>query len=248
VRPPLASRRLVGLYGSGGVLGAAISGTLFWARLPWLAALAAWGAAALLVLAVLYLRATAGDDPARALRSGWTAVAYRLGLLPYRLLQYAWIVVRRLQAREPAMQAIGERIVLGGRALWWDCAAVRRLGIGASVDLAAELPEAPCVLRAVGERYFAAPALDGGAPPDATFDAAVDHAVEWANQGTRVLVHCALGHGRSALVAAAALVALGEVPDVDAAVARLRTHRPTVHLHGHQRAALDRWAARVSKA
>ncbi len=242
--PSLVSSRVLGLYAVGGIASAAVA-TLLVVRGPiWLAAFAAWGAASLNFLASLYAGAAAGRDTATRLRQGpWTA-AYGVALLPYRWLQFCWIVVRRAQAREPAMQDVGGGIVLGGRAFPWDRALFESLRIGAVVDLCAEIPEAPFVRAAVGERYHAAPALDGSAPIDDAFDRAVVQAAGWAREGHRVLVHCALGHGRSVLIAAAALVALGEHPDVGAAVEALRALRPAVNLHGAQRAALDRWAAR----
>jgi hypothetical protein len=232
------------MYSVGAVASAGVATWLVLHGPAWIAGFAAWGAASLSFLAGLYALAARGRDAATRLREGpWTG-AWHVALWPYRCLQYFWIVVRRAQANEPAMQEVGGGIVLGGRALPWDRRAFEALRIDAVVDLCAELPEAGFVRAAVGERYHAAPALDGSAPVDDVFDRAVERAAGWARERRRVLVHCALGHGRSVLVAAAALVALGEAADVGAAVEGLRAKRPTVRLHGAQRAALERWAAR----
>ena len=58
--------------------------------------------------------------------------------------------------------------------------------------------------------------------------------------GGPVYVHCALGHGRSALVTAAVLLRRGIVGDVRAAELHLRERRPGVRLKGVQRRLLER--------
>jgi hypothetical protein len=245
-RRPLVASVLVALYT--GAAGAAVLLTLGLAlgtEAPtWLLVLLAWGATSLSVLAVLYVLARRGVHAAPILRVGPPAAALRVLLLPYRLVQYVWIAVRREAAQEPAAHEVAPGLFLGGRMLPWERRVVRALGVTAVLDLCAERPEAPTVRAIAGGRYVAAPTLDGGTLPDAVFDAAVERVVAWRRAGARVLVHCALGHGRSASVAAAVLVAAGDAPDAAAALGRLNGVRPNVGLHDVQRASLDRWVAR----
>ena len=80
----------------------------------------------------------------------------------------------------------------------------------------------------------------------------IQEGVEWARQqagsGRKVLVHCAHGHGRSATLLGAILIADGVVQSVDDAVALMKAQRPRVRLNRRQLAALKAWAAEHSKA
>ncbi|MNT79235.1 hypothetical protein D3C72_2185500 [compost metagenome] len=62
----------------------------------------------------------------------------------------------------------------------------------------------------------------------------------WQRQGRRVLVSCALGYSRSALVAAAWLARRQGLRDAGAALALLREHRPAVVLGREHAEALQR--------
>lgn len=69
--------------------------------------------------------------------------------------------------------------------------------------------------------------------------------VLWAKQqlekGRTLFVHCAHGHGRSATVLGAVLIALGEVETIDEAVKMMQKSRPRVRLNNRQRASLNAW-------
>lgn len=107
------------------------------------------------------------------------------------------------------------------------------------VDLTAEFP---VNRRILGERgYLCLPTLDAHVPDDQALASLVDRALE---RGGVLYVHCAYGHGRSALVAAAMLLRRGEAAGPDEAVARLKAARPRVKLSPSQRAALGRLARR----
>ncbi len=79
----------------------------------------------------------------------------------------------------------------------------------------------------VGCRYLCLPVLDGTAPNEGPL-------VELARQTLAAhgpwYVHCAAGHGRSAMLAAVVLVTRGDASDVRAAEAVMKKSRPKVHL------------------
>lgn len=105
------------------------------------------------------------------------------------------------------------------------------------VDLCSEFPRAlPSV---PVERYVCLPTLDTSVAPDAELGALIESIAQ--DEGPLYL-HCAMGHGRSATVAAALLIRRGLCADVDEAVALLKRARPAVHLHAVQRAAVQRLA------
>ncbi len=105
------------------------------------------------------------------------------------------------------------------------------------VDLCSELPRA--LPEVPVERYVCLPTLDTSAPPDAELAALIESIAE--EEGPLYL-HCAMGHGRSATVAAALLIRRGLCADVDDAVRTMKKARPGVHLHAIQRAAVERLA------
>jgi len=115
--------------------------------------------------------------------------------------------------------------------------------VTAVVDLTAEFP---VDRRLLGERsYLCLPTLDAHVPAPEALASLVDRALE---RGGVLYVHCAYGHGRSALVAAAMLLRRGEASTPQEAVARLKAARPRVKLSPSQRAALERFTPQAQDA
>ncbi len=199
---------------------------LGWAGLPLL-----WLAASCLVAGVAYVL---GEPRLMGKRSDGTFNPVPLLLLvPYFALWWlAWQVRRR--RREPCWAEIVPGLFLGR------LAAVEELPPGAEmvVDLTCELAE-PAPIRRMSYRCL--PTLDGGAPERRRFLAL---AREVAAFPKPVFIHCAAGHGRSATLAAAVLLARGTVPDVAAAEALLKSRRPGVGFSRAQRRLLADFAAR----
>jgi hypothetical protein len=161
-----------------------------------------------------------------------------LGLMawPYSALAWGiWQLRSRLRTRlrgERPHDEVARGIHVGRRPLG---AAEVPPGLRVVVDLTSEMPRAAAL--ASVERYLCVPVLDTAAPDDASLRALVDALAE--EEGP-ILLHCAMGHGRAATVAAALLVRRGLARDVDEAVALMRAARPAVHLHPGQRAAVER--------
>ena len=103
---------------------------------------------------------------------------------------------------------------------------IQRYGFRGVLDLTAEHdgPQASSDLTV--ERL---PMLDLATPPSASLVAAVA-AVERLRARGPVLIHCALGYGRSATVAAAWLLATGREPTPEAAAVRIAGVRPGAHI------------------
>jgi protein-tyrosine phosphatase len=77
--------------------------------------------------------------------------------------------------------------------------------------------------------YQSLPILDATAPKEEQLRWAVEWIAEQAAAGP-VYVHCALGHGRSACVVIAYLLATGAVRSIAEGVRQLRALRPGVRL------------------
>ena len=211
-----------------------LAGAVSLAALAWslggVAWLLAWPALDLLVLAVAY----GTDRPAllgkRA--DGSMSPGFAFFMAAYLLPTWAvWHLYRRLTP-EPCSNEVAPGIWVGRRPFPTDLPT----GTSLVIDLTAEFP----VAAGVRERaeVVLAPALDARAPSPDRLRSAVERIV--AADGP-VYVHCAAGHGRSATVAAAAIIARGLAADVDGAQRLMKAARPGVHLHGVQRAAVRRW-------
>ena len=112
---------------------------------------------------------------------------------------------------------------------------MKTLGITAIVDVSAELPCAPGKLK-----YANIPILDLVAPSVAQIEEAVT-AIKAARSSGVVLVCCALGFSRSALVVSAWLLATQQANSPQDALAFVRKARPAIVLGPLQEAALLAW-------
>lgn len=113
-------------------------------------------------------------------------------------------------------------------------AELRRTGAGAVLDLTAELPRL-----ALAPAYRCLPVLDLTVPTQDDLRAAVSIIEAWHIQRSTVLIHCALGYSRSALVAAAWLSERHpELKDPAQILAKLLCVRPKIVLGPRNIAAL----------
>lgn len=193
-----------------------------------LAWLLLWPALSFLLIAAAYAglgTAVCGKRPDGGL--AWWAVPL---LFHYLLLTWGVWHLQRLLSREAACNEIAPGLWVGRRPL------ARELPPGTDlvVDLTSEFPEPRAVV--AGRAYVCLPTLDALAPPVAAMRELVKQVAAWP--GT-ALVHCATGHGRSAVVAAAVLLARGLAADPKEAQRLVRKARPGVSLNRPQRRLLE---------
>lgn len=188
-----------------------------------------WVAVALAVVAFAYLRTQPSLLGKRADGSQhWTAW---LVLWPYFVLARLSFWLYRVSSRnQPPVAEVRPGVWFAQRLTRRE---LRDAGVKwtAVLDLAAEFPR----VAAGHVRYRSLPLLDG-AVPSAT---QIQDGVSWIDaqhQHGNVLVHCALGHGRSGSIVLAWLLRHGHVPDLKAGVADLKARRPTFGLSRGQRA------------
>ena len=156
-------------------------------------------------------------------------VSYVL-LLPY--LAYVSCVwhVFRIVCREDCQNQVSDGLIIGRRLLAYELASDTEV----VVDLTCEFIE-PKFIRTSRE-YRSFPMLDGVAPAP-QFIANI--ARELAKLNRHVYIHCAQGHGRTGLVAAAFLLAQGTATDPIAAIELLKSARPQVRFSRGQMACLE---------
>lgn len=157
----------------------------------------------------------------------------RLGtllVLPYILYVSAvWHIVRLL-SREPKTSVLNEDIVLSRRLLRHELPE----GIASVVDLTCEFMEP--TERWGLQSYLCCPMLDG---TGSTADGIRELADEIIKMPKPVLIHCAQGHGRTGLIAAAMMIVSGEAQTAADAIAMIHAVRPGVELNKAQRWILE---------
>jgi hypothetical protein len=157
---------------------------------------------------------------------------------PYHALNWISLWLGRRITREPALAEVVTNLYFGRRLTSREAGRLFPRGCVAVLDVAGELPEARW-LREV-QRYRSLPLLDGTAPTEDQLREAVDWLRELISIGP-VYVHCALGHGRSATIVIAYLLAAGVVDSAQEGVRRLRSLRSGVRLGSQQLGRLREW-------
>ncbi len=159
----------------------------------------------------------------------------------FPLLVYTGMVWHciRLFSREPAWAVVNEQLVIGRRVLGAELEQLEG-EFEHFVDLTAEFPEPAAVRSAPCYRNF--PILDRSAP-DAE---ALREAVAGVRTG-RIFIHCAQGHGRSALFALALLLESGKARTVDDGLRILSAARPGICLSTEQQRCIRAYARSLSR-
>jgi protein-tyrosine phosphatase len=187
-----------------------------------------WPAVSFFTISAAYLGMGAGVFCKRL--DGSLPALIVIALLPYFLM--TWGIWRMLRlGKEPCWDRLAPGIYLGGRPLAGEIPADVRL----VVDVTAEFSR-PKGMRA-DQAYRCLPMLDGSVPEESACRALVDDLSQTADP---IYVHCAQGHGRSAMVAGALLVRKGLALDAQDAEAQLKAARPRVSLSADQRQLLAR--------
>jgi protein-tyrosine phosphatase len=105
------------------------------------------------------------------------------------------------------------------------------------VDLTAEFPRVPYT-----RGYLALPILDAGVP-DAD---ALDHALDLVPTAGITMIHCAQGHGRTAMFAVCLLIQREGIP-LAAALEAVRAARPAARMNQRQMRFVEGFARRCAR-
>ena len=162
-----------------------------------------------------------------------------LVLAPYLLLMWTVWHLSRILRRESPFNELVEGITIGRRLLPGEYPE----GIESVVDLTAEFPESSLIRK--GRTYRAFPILDGSPSTPAVLE---QIALAIMDLPGDVYIHCAEGHGRTALVATSLLLARGDVQSAEEANAWVLDRRPLARMNTAQRKALDAVAESYSRS
>jgi hypothetical protein len=208
------------------------------AMLGFLAALAAWRLGAPAGLLVAWF-AAACFIVAAAYAFNWPGVFGKTTKAPVRLVQQlvllpylaftrlVWHLMRLLSSEAP-WNPLVDGVRIGRRPLRREVPG----DVDLVVDLTAELPKA-----ASAASYLCVPILAAGVP-DAP---SVVRAINAVSSAHRVFIHCAQGHGRTALFASCVLIHRGY--SAQAAVDTVLAARPGARMNGVQRAFVEDFAS-----
>lgn len=152
---------------------------------------------------------------------------------PYHAGLRAKLAMQRRVSSEPAWNQITPTYFLGA---WPSEEALVPTVHPAVLDVTCELP-----LQVHPPAYKMIPVWDTHSPLPNQIDDAVLWAQEQERQGRQILIHCAHGHGRSATILCAILIADGQAGSIAEAEAILKKQRPRVRLNVRQRASLTDW-------
>ena len=178
-----------------------------------------WPAASLAAVAAGY--AGLGPRVFGKRPDGTLAVANALVLAPF--LALTWLVWHgsRLLRQEVPFNHLTSGVRIGRRLLGSEYPP----NVQAVVDLTAEFQE-PAASR-TDRTYLALPILDGHVP---SADALMATLAVLREASDEVYIHCAEGHGRTALVAASLLIVKGQARGLEEAVQGVLSTRPRAHM------------------
>jgi hypothetical protein len=173
-------------------------------------------------------------------------VLYALGGT-YQIGLQTKLYLERRQDSEAPFDMVAEGLYLGGWPANVHLLPGEDSGKGATpfklavVDVTCELP---CRVRHAVDAYLPVLVWDSHAPSVDQVQGAVAWALARRETGHSIYVHCAHGHGRSATVVGAILIAMGRARGVDEAVDIMKKARPLVRLNSRQHGALVAWDQR----
>ena len=160
-------------------------------------------------------------------------------LAPYLMLLWAvWHLSRALRS-EPPFHELVDGIIIGRRLLPGEYPE----GIESVVDLTAEFPESSRIRQ--GRNYWAFPILDGSPSTPEALEQVARAIMDLPGD---VYIHCAEGHGRTALVATSLLLARRDVQSAAEAVELVLGRRPLARMNATQRKVVDEVAESYSRS
>ena len=157
----------------------------------------------------------------------WAFIPFLLGAQLYN----AW---SRKNDKVPPLQQINEHLFLACRLFPSDIDTMKEMGITAILDVTCEFDGLEWSSTQENIRYLNIPVLDHSVPTRAQLHQAINWIDHQVKEDRRVVVHCALGRGRSVFVMAAYLLSQNKYADVHQVLAQIKETRETANLNKRQ--------------
>lgn len=207
-----------------------LSNTVFFAvPLIWIGlSLLAVGSAYLLQKPAIFRKKKDGSIP---FYIRWLFIPFLLGVQLYN----AWA---RKHDKVPAIQRIDDDLYLACRLFPSDVDYLQEINVKAILDVTAEFDGLDWTATSEELAYLNVPVLDHQSPTEEDLLSAVNWIENQRRANRGVVVHCALGRGRSVLVMAAYLLSKNPDMSVRQAIVKIQDVRETARLNSHQLRAL----------
>ncbi|MCU8085906.1 diacylglycerol kinase family protein [Shewanella sp. SM21] len=164
----------------------------------------------------------------------------RWGFIPFLLGSRLYNHWARKYDSVPPMQRIDEHLYLGCRLFSADLETIKANKITAILDVTAEFDGLDWSQFEDHIEYLNIPILDHSVPTSAQLNQAVNWLHRQVRANKQVLIHCAMGRGRSVLVLAAYLVCKDKQQHFAEVLQQIKQIRKTAGLNKWQLRALDR--------
>lgn len=200
------------------------------------AVLFAWTSFSLACVSVAYIF----EYPSlfRKRHDGTIPLYIRWIFIPFLLGTGAYNTWARSNDKVPAIQKIEDNLLLACRLFGHDVENLKKQGVGAVLDVTAEFDGLDWSAYQYDIAYLNIPVLDHTSPTVAQLNTAINFIDQHRKRGTGVVVHCALGRGRSVLTVAAYLLATSPTLSVEEAMNKIQSIRQTARLNKKQMKAL----------
>lgn len=220
------------------ILGAILAALLAWASPYWpVTILLGWTCFSLTSVSAAYIFKY--PSLFRKREDGSIPFYIRWVFIPFLLGTGAYNTWARKHDKVPPIQKVEEDLFLACRLFGKDIESLKSLGVGAVLDVTAEFDGLDWSSYQYDIAYLNIPVLDHTSPTIAQLTTAINFIDQHKKAGTGVVVHCALGRGRSVLTVAAYLLAKSPSMTIDSVMKNIQSVRQTARLNKKQMAALQ---------
>ncbi len=201
-------------------------------------ALLAWCGLSVLLVALAYSLNFAKIFRKR--RDGSIPWYIRWAFIPFLVGTQLYNAYQRRTDKVPAIQKVDEGLYLACRLFPSDVDTLKKFGVEAVLDVTCEFDGLDWSLYGEGFDYLNIPVLDHAVPSKSQLSRAINWLHHHKQQGRSVVVHCALGRGRSVMVVAAYLLTQYPELTLDDIHQKIKDARATANLNNRQFKVLKR--------
>ncbi|MCK8135995.1 diacylglycerol kinase family protein [Pseudoalteromonas sp. 2CM28B] len=158
----------------------------------------------------------------------------RWAFVPFLLGAQIYNAYSRKHDKVPPIQKINDHLFLACRLFPSDIDTLKEYGITAILDVTCEFDGLEWSSTQENISYLNIPVLDHSVPTHSQLNQAINWIHHHIKEDRRVVVHCALGRGRSVFVMAAYLLSQDKNADVHQVLAQIKETRETANLNKHQ--------------
>lgn len=199
---------------------------------PLIALLAIWSAISLLLVSAAYAFNLAMIFRKR--RNGRIPLYIKLFFVPFLLGAQLINIRQRHKDKVPALQQVEKNLYLACRLMRADIESLKAEGVRAVLDVTCEFDGLDWSLQGEDFDYLNIPVLDHAVPSHAQLNQAIRWIHRQVTQNRPVVVHCALGRGRSVMVMAAYMLSKNPSVDIEDVLEKIRHRRETAQLNARQ--------------